>query len=61
MYMFAGDINLKELDLSGFNSNVNEDNEKLQEVIDDIKNKYGNNVINFANIKETIKNEHRNN
>lgn len=43
------------------NENNIDDNEKLQFVIDNIRSKYGNNVIKFANIKEMDNNEHRNN
>jgi len=37
------------------NDNNNYDDNKLQNVIDDIRDKYGSNIIKFANVKETRK------
>ena len=43
--------------LSIFDIDIDDDDssDKLQVVIDDIKNKYGDDIIKFANIKETSK------
>ena len=44
------DFNSHDIDIDDNNSS-----DKLQGVIDDIKNKYGDDIIKFANIKETSK------
>lgn len=52
----SGLSNTRKKQLSIFDiDNDNNDNEKIQELIDDMRNKYGKNIINFANMKENGK------
>ena len=52
----SGLSSVRKKQLSLFDTlNSDESDEKLQNVIDDIRNKYGENIIKFANIKETRK------
>ena len=45
----------KQLSIFDIDIDDNNSSDKLQGVIDDIKNKYGDDIIKFANIKETSK------
>ena len=45
----------KQLSIFDIDIDDNDSSDKLQGVIDDIKNKYGDDIIKFANIKETSK------
>ena len=45
-------IRKKQLSIFDLNSNNNEEDEKIQELVDDLQNKYGKNIIKYANMKE---------
>ena len=47
-------IRKKQLSIFDLDSN-NDENEKIQELVDNLQNKYGKNVIRFANMKEESK------